>query len=149
MKTTVILQCSACTYRSILRNELTTVILQCSARKRKARNDDYRISFQFAEFYTVGEATNEERLSLNFENLPSKRKFRNPSYSVRENPLVKLFRKSQSKFPKNFFWKKTGKKWNAAPRHIVAGLKPLNYTYFQSPREEKRFKETSSSLAGK
>ena len=34
MKTTVILQCSACTYRSILRNELTTVILQCSTIKK-------------------------------------------------------------------------------------------------------------------
>lgn len=50
MKTTVILQCSACTYRSILRNELTIDILQCSARKRKARNDDYEISFQFTSY---------------------------------------------------------------------------------------------------
>jgi len=36
--------------------------------------------------------------------LPSKRKFRNSSYSVRKNPLVKHFRKSQSKFPKNFLF---------------------------------------------
>ena len=27
---------------------------------------------------------------------------------------------------------KTGKKSNAAPRHIVAGLKPLNYTIFKA-----------------
>ena len=34
-------------------------------------------------------------LSVNIENSPSKLKFRNPSFSVRKNPLVKHFRKSQ------------------------------------------------------
>ena len=35
-----------------------------------------------------------------------------------------------------FFFEKTGKKWNAAPRHIVAGLKPLNDP-FSKPSERK------------
>ena len=64
MKTTVILQCSACIYRSILRNELTTVILQCSARKRKARNDDYGMLFQFAEFYRLRWGGNKLRAAV-------------------------------------------------------------------------------------
>ena len=49
-----------------------------------------------------------------------------------KNPLVKHFRKSESKFPRIFLFEKTGKKWNADPRHIVAGLKPLNYTIFKA-----------------
>ena len=150
MKTTVILQCSACSrYRSTLRNELTTAILQCSARKRKARNDDYGISFQFAGFYRVGEATNKERLSVNIENLPSKRKFRNSSYSVRKNPLVKHFRKSQSKFPKNFLFRENRQKVKCCPTPYSRRSKTFELYHFQSPREERRFKETSSSLAGK
>ena len=140
MKTTVILQCSACTYRSILRNELTTVILQCSARKRKARNDDYIISFLFAEFYRVGEATNKERLSVNFENLPSKRKFRNPSYSVRENFLVKLFRKSQSKFPKKFLLKENRQKVKCCPTPYSLRSKTFELYLFSKPSGRKTVK---------
>ena len=52
-------------------------------------------------------------------------------------------------FQRIFIFEKTAKKWNAAPRHIVAGPKPLELDHFQSPREERRSKETSSSLACK
>ena len=82
------------------------------------------------------------RLSVNMENLLSKRNFRNSSYSVRKKTWVKLFRKSQSKLPKIFFFsRKTSKKWNPAPRHIVASpysrrSKPLNYTIFKALGEK-------------
>ena len=61
-----------------------------------------------------------------------KTKISKSSYSVRKNPWVKHFRKSQSEFPKNFLFRENRQKWNAAPRHIVAGLKPLNYTIFKA-----------------
>ena len=48
---------------------------------------------------------------------------------------MKLFQKSQSKFPENFLFRP----WS----------KTFELYHFQSPQEERRFKETSSSLAGK
>ena len=63
---------------------------------------------------------NSFRAAVCYREFPSKLKFQNSSKSVRKNPLVRHFGKSQSKFPKSF----------------------------QSPWEKKRFKETSSSLAG-
>ena len=44
----------------------------------------------------------------------------------------KPFGETFSKITRIFFFEKTGKKWNAASRHIVAGLKPLNYTIFKA-----------------
>ena len=49
------------------------------------------------------------------ENSPSKLKFRNTSFSVRKNPLVKHFRKSQSKFPKNFHFRENRQKVKCCP----------------------------------
>ena len=63
---------------------------------------------------------NSFRAAVCYGEFPSKLKFQNSSKSVRKNPLVRHFGKSQSKFPKSF----------------------------QSPWEKKRFKETSSSLEG-
>ena len=56
-----------------------------------------------------------ERLSVNIENSPSKMKFRNTSFSVRKNLLVKHFRKSQSKFPKNFYFRVNRQKVKCCP----------------------------------
>ena len=56
-----------------------------------------------------------ELLSVNIENSPSKLKFRNTSFSVRKNPLVKHFRKSQSKFPKNFHFRENRQKVKCCP----------------------------------
>ena len=43
-----------------------------------------------------------------------------------------FFENHNQSFQRIFFFEKTGKKWIAAPRHIVAGLKPLNYTIFKA-----------------
>ena len=43
-----------------------------------------------------------------------------------------IFENHNQSFQKIFFFGKTGKKWNAVPRHIVAGQKPLNYTIFKA-----------------
>ena len=85
----------------------------------------------------------------NIENLPSKLKFRNTSFSVRKNPLVKHFRKSQSKFPKDFLFRENRQKVKCCPTSYSRRSKTFEFYYFQSPREERRLKETSSSLAGK
>ena len=90
------------------------------------------------------------RLSVNIENLPPKRKFRKSSYSVSKNPLLKHFRKSQSKFPKIFFIiRENRQKVKCCPTPYSRRSKTFELYHFQSPREERRFKETSSSLAGK
>ena len=94
-------------------------------------------------------ADSERLLSVNIENLPSKRKFRNSSYSVRKNPLVKRFRKSQSKFPKNFLFRENRQKVKCCPTPYSRRSKTFELYHFQSPRKERRFKETTSSLAGK
>ena len=43
-----------------------------------------------------------------------------------------IFENHNQSFQRIFFFEKTAKKWNAAPRHIVAGLKPLNFTIFKA-----------------
>ena len=43
-----------------------------------------------------------------------------------------MFENHDQSFQRIFSFGKTGKKWNAAPRHIVAGPKPLNYTIFKA-----------------
>ena len=93
-------------------------------------------------------------LSVNIENLPSKLKFRNTSFSVRKNPLVKHSLKSQSKFPKDFLFRETFSRLNrqkvkCCPTSYSHRSKTFEFYRFQSPREERRSKETSSSLAGK
>ena len=45
---------------------------------------------------------------------------------------MKHFRKFPSKFTKDFLFRENRQKVNAAPRHIVAGLKPLNFTIFKA-----------------
>ena len=74
-----------------------------------------------------------------------KTKFRNTSFSVRKNPLVKHFRKSQSKFPKNFLFRENRQKVKCCPTPYSRRSKTFELYHFQSPREERRFKETSSS----
>ena len=50
-----------------------------------------------------------------------------------KNWKTETFSKITIKVSKGFFFfEKTAKKWNAAPRHIVAGLKPLNFTIFKA-----------------
>ena len=50
-----------------------------------------------------------------------------------EKPFGETFSKITIKVSKGFsFSTKPPKKWNAAPRHIVAGLKPLNFTIFKA-----------------
>ena len=43
-----------------------------------------------------------------------------------------IFENHNQSFQRISFFEKTAKKWNAAPRHIVAGLKPLNFTIFKA-----------------
>ena len=43
-----------------------------------------------------------------------------------------IFENHIQSFQRIFIFEKTAKKWNAAPRHIVAGQKPLNYTIFKA-----------------
>ena len=81
--------------------------------------------------------------------LPSKQKFRNSSYSVRKNPLVKHFRKSQSKFPKKFLFRENWQKGKCCLTPYSRRSKTFELYHFQSPREGRRLKETTSSLAGK
>ena len=84
----------------------------------------------------------------NIENLPSKLKLRNTSFSVRKNPLVKHFRKSQS-FREDFLFRENRQKVKCCPTSYSRRSKTFEFYHFQSPREERRLKETSSSLAGK
>ena len=84
-----------------------------------------------------------------YRELAVKWKFRNSSYSVRKNPLVKSFRKSQSKFLKSFLFRENRQKVKCCPTPYSRRSKTFELYHFQSPREERRFKETSSSLAGK
>ena len=84
----------------------------------------------------------------NIENLPSKLKFRNTSFPVRKNPLVKHFRKSQS-FREDFLFRENRQKVKCCPTSYSRRSKTFEFYHFQSPREERRLKETSSSLAGK
>ena len=50
-----------------------------------------------------------------------------------EKPFGETFSKITIKVCKGFsFSRKPPKKWNAVPRHIVAGLKPLNFTIFKA-----------------
>ena len=62
---------------------------------------------------------------------------------------MKHFRKSQSKFPKNFLFRENRQKVKCCPTPYSRWSKTFELYHFQSPREEKRFKETSSSLARK
>ena len=84
----------------------------------------------------------------NIENLPSKLKFRNTSFSVRKNPLVKHFRKSQS-FREDFLFRENRQKVKCCPTSYSRRSKTFEFYHFQSPQEKRRLKETSSSLAGK
>ena len=84
-----------------------------------------------------------------YRELAVKWKFRNSSYSVRKNPLVKRFRKSQSKFLKSFLFRENRQKVKSCPTPYSRRSKTFELDHFQSPREERRFEETSSSLAGK
>ena len=80
----------------------------------------------------------QEQLSVNIENLMSKRKFRNSSYSVRRNPLVKLFRKSQSNFPKIFFFPRENlQKVKRCPTPYSRRSKTFELYHFQSPEGRK------------
>ena len=54
-----------------------------------------------------------------------------------EKPFGETFSKITIEVSKGFsfsinVFEKTTKKWNAAPRHIVTGLKPLNFTVFKA-----------------
>ena len=84
-----------------------------------------------------------------YRELAVKTEIRNSSYSVRKNPLVKRFRKSQSKFPNSFLFRENRQKVKCCPTPYSRRSKTFELYHFQSPREERRFKETSSSLAGK
>ena len=84
-----------------------------------------------------------------YRELAVKWKFRNSSYSVRKNPLVKRFRKSQSKFLRSFLFRENRQKVKSCPTPYSRRSKTFELDHFQSPREERRFEETSSSLAGK
>ena len=84
-----------------------------------------------------------------YRELAVKWKFRNSSYSVRKNPLVKRFRKSQSKFLKSFLFRENWQKVKSCPTPYSRRSKTFELYHFQSPREERRFEETSSSLSGK
>ena len=84
-----------------------------------------------------------------YRELAVKWKFRNSSYSVRKNPLVKRFRKSQSKFLKSFLFRENRQKVKSCPTPYSRRSKTFELDHFQSPLEERRFEETSSSLAGK
>ena len=66
-----------------------------------------------------------------------------------KNPLVKHFRKSQSKFKKKFLFRENRQKVKCCPTPYSRRSKTFELYHFQSPREERRFKEKSSSLAGK
>ena len=63
----------------------------------------------------------------NIENLPSKLKFRNTSFSVRKNPLVKHFRKSQSKFPKDVLLRENRQKVKCCPTSYSRRSKPFKF----------------------
>ena len=69
--------------------------------------------------------------------------------SLKKNPLVKHFRKSQSKFRNNFLFRENRQKVKCCPTPYSRRSKIFELYHFQSPREERRFKETSSSLSGK
>ena len=84
-----------------------------------------------------------------YRELAVKWKFRNSSYSVRKNPLVKRFRKSQSKFLKSFLFRENRQKVKSCPTPYSRRSKTFELDHFQCPLEERRFEETSSSLAGK
>ena len=86
-----------------------------------------------------------------YRELAVKWKFRNSSYSVRKNSSVKRFRKSQSQsqYLKSFLFRENRQKVKCCPTPYSRRSKTFELYHFQSPREERRFKETSSSLAGK
>ena len=67
----------------------------------------------------------------------------------KKKKMVKHFRKSPSKFPKNFPFSRKPAKGEMLPHANSRWPKAFKLYHFQSPRKEKRFKETSSSLAGK
>ena len=69
--------------------------------------------------------------------MPPKRKFRNPSYSVTKNPLVKHFRKSQSKFPKNFLFRENRQKVKCCPTPYSRRSKNLWIIPFWKPSGRK------------
>ena len=83
-----------------------------------------------------------------YRELAVKTEIRNSSYSVRKNPLVKRFRNSQSKFPNSFLFRENRQKVKCWPTPYSRRSKTFELYHFQSPREERQFKETSSSLAG-
>ena len=62
----------------------------------------------------------------NIENLPSKLKFRNTSFSVRKNPLVKHFRKSQS-FREDFLFRENRQKVKCCPTSYSRRSKPFKF----------------------
>ena len=62
----------------------------------------------------------------NIENLPSKLKFRNTSFSVRKNPLVKHFRKSQS-FREDFLFRENRQKVKCCPTSQSRRSKPFKF----------------------
>ena len=62
----------------------------------------------------------------NIENLPSKLKFRNTSLSVRKNPLVKHFRKSQS-FREDFLFRENRQKVKCCPTSYSRRSKPFKF----------------------
>ena len=64
--------------------------------------------------------------------MPSKRTFRNSTYSVREIPLVKHFRKSQSKFPKKFLFRENWQKVKCCPTPCSRRSKTFELYRFQS-----------------
>ena len=70
-------------------------------------------------------------------------------FGQKKNPLVKHFRKSQPKFPKKFLFRENRQKVKCCPTPYSRRSKTFESYHFQSPREERRFKEKSPSLAGK
>ena len=65
-----------------------------------------------------------------------------------KKPFVKHFWKSQSKFSKNFLFWENRQKVKCCPTPCRRS-KTFELYYFQSPWEERKFKETNSSLEGK
>ena len=111
--------------------------------KEKLQGSDYVLTLHLGKHCRLRAAV------CKYRELAVKWKFQNSSYSVRKNPLVKRFRKSQSKFLKSFLFRENRQKVKSCPTPYSRRSKTFELDHFQSPLEERRFEETSSSLAGK
>ena len=74
---------------------------------------------------------------VNIENSPSKLKFRNTSFSVRKSLLMKHFRKSQSKLPKNFHSRENRHKAKCYSTSLQSPVQNLLIIPFSKPSGKK------------